>query len=198
MRRIFFASILALLIISPLRAQQALDEFFGDTPKPPVSTSAPVPSSAPARAPGVPSAWTVMVYIAADNNLDPQAIADVQEMEKVGSTDQVQITVLLDRSAGWKTTRRAIIQRAPEDDVQSMNPNLPTCEDLGEADSGNADTLRDFILWSQRNCPSQRTALILWNHGGGWRSLDCLELEPVSKLPFTHTRPLSGQGNLLR
>jgi hypothetical protein len=180
MKRILFASILVLYFIPPLTAQQALDEFFGDTSKPPVSTSPPIQPSVPARAPGMPSAWTVMVYIAADNNLDPQAMADVQEMEKVGSTDQVQITVLLDRSAGWKTTRRAIIQRAPEEDVQSMNPNLPTCEDLGEADSGNADTLRDFILWSQRNCPSQRTALILWNHGGGWRSLDCLELEPVS------------------
>lgn len=193
MRQFLFTSILALLFVSPLRAQQALDEFFGDSPKPPASTSAPASPSVPLRAPGIPSAWTVMVYIAADNNLDPQAIADIQEMEMVGSTDQVQITVFLDRGAGWKTTRRAIIQRAPEGDVQSMNPNLPTCEDLGEVDSGNVNALRDFILWSQRNCPSQHSALILWNHGGGWRSLDCLEVEPLSSTRSLTRSPIQSR-----
>jgi hypothetical protein len=41
--------------------------------------------------------WTFMVYMDADNNLDPAGLDDINEMEIVGSTDNVNIVVLLDR-----------------------------------------------------------------------------------------------------
>jgi len=33
--------------------------------------------------------WTVMIYMAADNNLDEAALRDLSEMSKAGSTDEV-------------------------------------------------------------------------------------------------------------
>ncbi|MEM1713249.1 MAG: hypothetical protein QXW36_01760 [Desulfurococcaceae archaeon] len=40
--------------------------------------------------------WTFMVYMVADNNLDPYAYLDFLEMESVGSTSDVNIIVLAD------------------------------------------------------------------------------------------------------
>ena len=115
--------------------------------------------------------WLFMVYIAADNNLDAFGVSDVEEMEQVGSSDDVKITVLLDRSEGWRKARRALILRKPDSGIQSLEPSLSTCDDLGEIDSGDPDTLYDFVQWSTREYPARRVALVIWNHGGGWRQV---------------------------
>ena len=41
--------------------------------------------------------WTVMVYLDADNNLESAGIDDINEMEIVGSTSEVNIVVQVDR-----------------------------------------------------------------------------------------------------
>jgi len=46
--------------------------------------------------------WTVMVYMAGDNNLDGAALRDIAEMARVGSTKDVNILVQLDV---WRTRR---------------------------------------------------------------------------------------------
>ena len=52
--------------------------------------------------------WTFMVYLDADNNLEKYGIKDLNEMEKIGSTDEVNVVVLFDR---WNGTNGE-----PEDD----------------------------------------------------------------------------------
>jgi hypothetical protein len=47
---------------------------------PPVLPAAEPPAGAAAKL------WTVMVYMSADNNLEPDGIHDFNEMESVGST----------------------------------------------------------------------------------------------------------------
>ena len=49
--------------------------------------------------------WTVMVYMAGDNNLDGAVLRDIAEMAKVGSTRDVNVLVQLDRIED-KLTRR--------------------------------------------------------------------------------------------
>ena len=44
--------------------------------------------------------WTFMVYLDADNNLEPFGIIDFNEMEQVGSTSDVNIIVQMDRAPG--------------------------------------------------------------------------------------------------
>jgi len=99
-----------------------------------------------------------MVFMAGDNNLSAAGDADLAEMRRVGSTDQVQAVVEFD-NAGDAGTRRYHIAR---DGVGE------TVETLGETDSGSPEVLSDFISWAAQNYPADRYALILWNHGGGW------------------------------
>ena len=44
---------------------------------------------------------TVLVYLAGDNNLEESAIIDLNEMEQIGSTSDINIVVELDRSNGF-------------------------------------------------------------------------------------------------
>ena len=115
--------------------------------------------------------WTIMVYLAADNNLESAALTDLNEMETAGSTDAVNILVELDRAQGysdadgdWTGARRYHVQR-------DTNPNAittPVAVDLGEVDSGDPQTFIDFIEWGVEHYPAKRTAFIIWNHGWGW------------------------------
>ena len=107
------------------------------------------------------SFWTIMVYMAADNNLDEAALRDISEMAKAGSTDhRVNITVQLDRSVDQKT-RRFLITKGGGYEKDCI-------ETLEETNTGDPKVLEDFILWAIKNYPSKRYMLILWNHGGGW------------------------------
>lgn len=113
--------------------------------------------------------WTVLIYMAADNNLEPFALEDLQEMAQVGSTDKLHIVVQIDRSAGYVNDpavnlpafsggRRLLVHRG----------SLEVLQTLGPIDSGSPTTLAQFITWGVTQYPADRTALILWDHGGGW------------------------------
>ncbi|MEW6556285.1 MAG: clostripain-related cysteine peptidase [Elusimicrobiota bacterium] len=114
--------------------------------------------------------WTYAVYLDADNNLEDAGIDDFLEMAKVGSNSDINIVVQMDRASGydstygdWKTCKRFKI-------TKDMKPYASNAlEDLGEANMGSPTTLTNFITWVWTNYPADRYALILWNHGGGWR-----------------------------
>ena len=38
---------------------------------------------------------------------------------------------------------------------------------MGETDSGSSEVLLDFVKWAVNEYPAG-SALVLWNHGGGW------------------------------
>jgi hypothetical protein len=116
--------------------------------------------------------WTVMVYLDADNNLESAGIEDVNEMEMVGSSSKVNIVVQADRIPGydnsngnWTTTRRYYI-------TQNFNPYLINSHfnDLGELNMGDPQTLVDFASWAVAEYPAKKYLLVIWNHGGGFRS----------------------------
>jgi hypothetical protein len=115
--------------------------------------------------------WTVLVYLNGDNNLEENALIDLNEMEGAGSTDDVQLLVQLDRSSSysrddgnWAGARRYRVEK--DDDPHSINS--PTLEDLGNVDSGLAETYVDFVRWGVENFPADRYALVIWDHGWGW------------------------------
>jgi len=49
--------------------------------------------------------WTIMVYMAGDNNLDPDGVKDLKEMKKVGSTNDVNVIAQFDRATGHAAKR---------------------------------------------------------------------------------------------
>ncbi|MBN2843567.1 MAG: hypothetical protein JXM68_10775 [Sedimentisphaerales bacterium] len=109
-----------------------------------------------------------MVYIDGDNNLEPYALSDFLEMASIGSDMNVNIVVMLDRIAGyssaydnWTDARRGGIDFG-DTPVSSWGTVL------GEANMGDPAVLEDFVLWAHQSYPSDKTMLVLWNHGGGW------------------------------
>jgi hypothetical protein len=123
--------------------------------------------------PGIPE-WTVMVYLAADNNLESAGINDMNEMEIVGSTTDVNIVVQVDRIPGydisnsnWINTRRYYITQ--DSDPMQINSQL-IGSDLGELNMGDPQTLVDFVSWAITEYPAKKYLLVIWNHGGGFRS----------------------------
>ena len=119
--------------------------------------------AAPLSAQVAEKAWTVMVFINADNNLDAAGVADVNEMERIGSNEQVNVIVQLDR-AEVEGTHRYYIER---DDSPEMTS--PSVQDLGEVDMGDWRQALDFFTWGVESFPAKRYAFVIWNHGRGWR-----------------------------
>jgi cysteine peptidase C11 family protein len=117
-------------------------------------------------------AWTVAVYMAGDNNLDPNAFLDLKEMKRVGSSAEINIVAQLDSaSAGSKTTRYAITKGAAASLAKDAK------QKLGNQNTGDPQSLIDFVTWVAANYPAERYALVLWNHGQGWDDTDIFEGE---------------------
>lgn len=116
--------------------------------------------------------WTVIVYADADDDiLEGDVWFDVNEMELVGSSPQVNVVVQLDRAQGafngdgdWTDARRYYITR--DDDLNVITS--PVLESIGEADMGDPQTLIDFVSWSIHRYPAKKYLLVMSDHGAGW------------------------------
>ncbi len=113
--------------------------------------------------------WTFMIYLDADNNLEMAGITDFLEMASVGSSSHLNIVVQMDRIAGytglyddWTNTRRFLIQNGD-------TPSSAPVQSLAEQNMGDPNVLRDFVEWGVTTYPAQNYALVIWNHGEGWR-----------------------------
>mgnify|MGYP003897968637 CR=1 FL=1 len=137
--------------------------------------------------------WTVMVYMCADNNLESAAIADMNELEEVGSTDEVRILVQIDRAdgfdtsnGGWTGTRRYYVERDPNppgslayDTIASpLAPWDGNYDSKTEVNMADPAQLRDFVSWCMTHYPAQHYVLILWDHGDGWTIWRTARVEP--------------------
>jgi hypothetical protein len=128
-------------------------------------------TEAPVNAASLPE-WTVIVYAAADDEvLEESMWFDINEMELVGSTAQMNIVVQIDRYSGaftgdgdWSDTRRYLITR--DENLDSITS--PVVQSVGEVDTGDPQTLVDFATWAIQNYPARKYALVMSDHGGGW------------------------------
>ncbi|MDX2215753.1 MAG: clostripain-related cysteine peptidase [Oculatellaceae cyanobacterium bins.114] len=128
--------------------------------------------------PTEPADWTVMVYMSADN-LEQFSIQDFQEMAAVGSNNNVNIVVQLDRTAAnhpsfvsgaaqddarfgnWTDTRRGLVS-------YGSTPGLNWGTSIGEVNMGDATTLQNFVTWGTTTYQADNYALVLWGHGSGF------------------------------
>lgn len=118
--------------------------------------------------------WTVLVYMNADNDLEPYLMEDLNEMEMVGSTPRVNIVVQMDRhpsydasNGDWTEARRYRVEKDP--DGQAINSRL--LMGLGEVDSGAPATLREFLLWGMEKFPAEHYQVVMSGHGEGWTGI---------------------------
>lgn len=115
--------------------------------------------------------WTVMIYVNAKNDLEEYGLKDVNEMEVVGSTTEVNIVVELGRMDGysdadgdWKGSRRYLISK----DADTSKITSPVVMEIAKSDMGDWKNLAEFAKWAQARYPARHYALVIWNHGSGW------------------------------
>jgi hypothetical protein len=129
------------------------------------------PDTAPTVEEDPGAAWTILVYMDGDNDLESYVMHDLNELEASLLGPDVRVLVLADRAEGyvtedgdWTTARRYEI--LPDGDLDVVVS--PVIEDMGELDMADPQTLADFIIWGRAYAPSRRTAIVLWNHGTAW------------------------------
>jgi hypothetical protein len=144
--------------------------------------------------------WTVLIYMNAANNLQPDSLLNVGQMASVGSDSNVNIVLQwkqtiasqVNNASGDVTpsfvgTRRYLIKKHTATDVNNIENNhdttsldpdrlpdpstnsLDSSTGAQNSDMGNVNTLSNFIQWGLSNYPSDNIAVLIWNHGSGWR-----------------------------
>jgi hypothetical protein len=120
--------------------------------------------------------WTVMVYMAADNNLSSYSKLDIDEMKNVGSSSDVNIVTLWDDQDGHHGYYNIEKDKAVQ------------VKETSELDTGSVKTVKDFIDFTTLNYPSENYMFIYWNHGG---AVDRTELTKGVAWDDTHGSHLS-------
>jgi len=127
--------------------------------------------------------WTIMVYMAGDNDLESAMMYDLNEIEAASLPPEIEVIALVDRSphydnsdGDWKGTRLYRIRHDPAGQNSSLVSTRLTSPILGlslEADSnlntGSGMVLEGFIHQVQSDWPADNYALVMWGHGTGWR-----------------------------
>lgn len=169
------------LVVIPLIAIAALTALFI------ARTGAAAPDDEPEGEAG--ASWTFLVYMMGDTNLEPYALDDLTEMASVGSSGELNVVAMVDRSPDyssdgvlnlddWEDTRLFEVQ---QDEFVEL-------AELGELNTGDPETLAGFVETAVTEYPAENYALLLWDHGGGWLGMgadetdgeDPLELDEIA------------------
>ncbi len=118
--------------------------------------------------------WTVMVYLAGDNNLDSAGVADLAEMKKVGSNNDMAVLAQFDGFGSRGRTKRYYLRKGGTLDAD-------VAADLGETNTGDPAVLRDFLLWALQTYPAEHYMAVIWNHGSGWDDTDVYRIGRAAK-----------------
>ncbi len=110
--------------------------------------------------------WTFLVYLNGHNSLDQFGPMNIKQMEKVGSTDQLNIVVQWASMSFDKTKRLLVTKSTNQNQVTS-----PIVEEPGLIDMGDYNSLVDFIKWGAEHYPAKHYMVDVWNHGGGWHDV---------------------------
>jgi hypothetical protein len=103
--------------------------------------------------------WTILIYIAGDNDLYKFALRNIEQMKQVGSNNLLNILIHFDyhENGKAKQTKRFYVEKN----------NLLEIGALSAMDSGDQKTLISAAQWAIKDYPSENFALVLWNHGSG-------------------------------
>lgn len=128
--------------------------------------------------------WTLLAYMAADNDLEASAILDINEMEAADFlSGGISVLALLDRAEGydgtngnWTDTRLYEIKH----DDDGLNGNIVSkrisCNTLGlsensdaELDMADPNVLYNVMRFAESQYQAENYGLLMWGHGTGWR-----------------------------
>ena len=119
-------------------------------------------------APAAGKEWTVLVYICGSDleSENGQASDDIREMISSGAGSSPDVNVLIATGGSREWQEYGISGRTVQYfRLGSGGPELIL--DAGRQSMGDAATLSGFIRWSLSAAPARKTALVIWDHGGG-------------------------------
>jgi hypothetical protein len=104
-------------------------------------------------------AWTILLWIAGDNNLSDFGSVDLGELKQVGSGRNLNLVAQYDQS-GVAGTRRFFLRKGTTLEADAV-------ADLGETNTGDPKVAIDFFTWGIKTYPSKHVMCVFWNHGSG-------------------------------
>ncbi len=102
------------------------------------------------------SELTFVMYMSADNNLDPWGWRDIQELARTGSTKDVNFIVIWDG-----------VQDSDSRYYYIEKDNIKEIHNPGELNMGDPEVFQDSVSWAFKKFPAKKNILTIWNHGGG-------------------------------
>jgi hypothetical protein len=142
--------------------------------------------------------WTILVYYGADTNLEGALINDLDEFERSGgSTDSVHIVALIDRSPlhsesneNWTGVKVFDVTSDVSNDYDELDVATIDTQELAylhdpdtglhDLDTGNGETLAQFLVWGMTQFPAKNYAVVFGSHGAAWEGLITDETAPNS------------------
>ena len=109
------------------------------------------------------------MYLNGNNSLDSFGPMNLNQMETVGSTAQLNMVVQW-ASMQNGTTKRLLVNK--DNDKNKVTSKI--IQDMGPVDMGDYKNLVEFVKWGAANFPAKHYFISVWNHGNGWelRSFD--------------------------
>jgi cysteine peptidase C11 family protein len=133
--------------------------------------------------------WTVMVYLAGDNNLTPNCITVLQQLEAVKDKDDIRVLACFDSNTPWPKGSRYLVingKRSMNDDnldweiyndlvITEERDHHITAPDFCEKPNAKghsmkrtdvAEGLKRFLRWAMKEAgKSEHYMLVLYGHG---------------------------------
>ncbi|CAA6806581.1 MAG: Unknown protein, partial [uncultured Sulfurovum sp.] len=118
----------------------------------------------------------LLIYMAADNNLDTFAEKDLETIKRASYDSNINIVVQFDRNK--------FVDQANTIRMSIKNGELLEEKDLGETNTGDPEVLKSFIEASVGAYPSDKLIVILWSHGSGVDDRDVYDTESIRERYF--------------
>jgi hypothetical protein len=113
--------------------------------------------------------WTVLTYSIADTDLEPYMMDDLDELGEAGSSDSLNLVALVDRASDYSDAPVLGLDDWEGGRILEIDRGSATVlDDLGDINTGDPETLRDFIATGIRDYPADHYALVISDHGASW------------------------------
>lgn len=120
----------------------------------------PLPAATTPQPKQAKKALTVLYYIDGKNNLSPMAKHSFNSLDQVGSDDNVNVVAEL-----------GLMKQDVVRGLVSQGASTASFETLGKTDMGSPQSIQEFVEWGMKNYPAEKTILVLWNHGAGFKGI---------------------------
>lgn len=142
--------------------------------------------------------WTIMIYVAGDNNLEAEAFVNLDQLEAVSPSDDVNVIMLVDTMTMLEGTHWYFVNDGDDHVDLEAGVNHCDCEKIaggcpGELNTGDGTTLEYLVRNAVAFAPAEDYMLLFWNHGASWYGVcwddsspledgeaDCLQMVEIS------------------